>query len=115
MSNKQAIGWTVEEWHRKESEGYDVVLCSEDFTHDAALRLSGDFESDEQRMEYAQDLCDKLNAHDDLLTEVIHIIEAYQVPVGNSAAGEMAAEWTMAALREIRDEIVRMRKEKDHE
>ena len=33
------------------------------------------------------------------------IVEAYRVPVGNSAAGEMAAEWTMAALREIRDAI----------
>jgi len=25
------------------------------------------------------------------------------VPVGNSAAGEMACEWTIAALRELRD------------
>lgn len=33
------------------------------------------------------------------------IVEAYRVPVGNSAAGEMAAEWTMDALREIRDAI----------
>lgn len=35
----------------------------------------------------------------------VRIIEGYQVPVGNSAAGEMAAEWTMAALREVRDAI----------
>lgn len=33
------------------------------------------------------------------------IIEAHQVPVGNSAAGELAAEWTMDALREIRAAI----------
>lgn len=33
------------------------------------------------------------------------IIEAHQVPVGNSAAGELAAEWTMDALREVRDAI----------
>ena len=33
------------------------------------------------------------------------IISDYRVPVGNSAAGEMAAEWTTAALREIRGEI----------
>ena len=33
------------------------------------------------------------------------IVSAYPVPVGNSAAGEMAAEWTMDALREIRDAI----------
>jgi len=35
----------------------------------------------------------------------VRAIEAYRVPVGNSAAGEMAAEWTMEALREIRDAI----------
>ena len=35
----------------------------------------------------------------------LSIIEAHQVPVGNSAAGEMAAEWTMDALREVRDAI----------
>ena len=35
----------------------------------------------------------------------VRIVEAHQVPVGNSAAGEMAAEWTMDALREIRDAI----------
>lgn len=35
----------------------------------------------------------------------VRILEAYRVPVGNSAAGEMAAEWTMDALREIRDAI----------
>lgn len=33
----------------------------------------------------------------------IGIIEAYHVPVGNSSAGELACEWTMDALREIRD------------
>ena len=31
------------------------------------------------------------------------IVEQQQVPVGNSAAGEMAAGWTMDALREVRD------------
>ena len=35
----------------------------------------------------------------------VQLLEAYRVPVGNSAAGEMAAEWTMDALREIRDAI----------
>ena len=36
---------------------------------------------------------------------IIALIEAYKVPVGNSAAGEMAAEWTMGALRDLRDAI----------
>lgn len=35
----------------------------------------------------------------------IKIVESHQVPVGNSAAGEMACEWTMDALREIRAAI----------
>ncbi len=35
----------------------------------------------------------------------ITLIEAHQIPVGNSAAGEMARDWTYDALREIRDEI----------
>lgn len=33
------------------------------------------------------------------------IILDYQVPVGNSAAGEMACDWTMDALKSIRDAI----------
>lgn len=43
---------------------------------------------------------------DNTLKRVIGIIENYQVPVGNSPAGEMACEWTMAALKDIRDEIL---------
>ena len=33
------------------------------------------------------------------------IVETYRIPVGNSAAGEMACEWTHDALKEIRDSI----------
>ena len=29
------------------------------------------------------------------------VIETHQIPVGNSAAGEMACEWTYDALKEI--------------
>ena len=35
----------------------------------------------------------------------IDIIETYQIPVGNSPQGELAADWTYAALHQIRDEI----------
>lgn len=35
----------------------------------------------------------------------IKIVETYQVSVGNSASGELAAEWTMDNLREIREEM----------
>lgn len=35
----------------------------------------------------------------------IKVIEAYQIPVGNSPAGELAFDWTYDALKQIRDEI----------
>ena len=40
-----------------------------------------------------------------IVRECINKIETHEIPVGNSAAGEMACEWTYAALKEIRDEI----------
>ena len=40
-----------------------------------------------------------------IVRECIDKIETYRIPVGNSAAGEMACEWTYDALKEVRDEI----------
>jgi len=40
-----------------------------------------------------------------IVRECVNKIETHQIPVGNSAAGEMACEWTYSALNEIRDEI----------
>ena len=40
-----------------------------------------------------------------IVRECIDKIETHRIPVGNSAAGEMACEWTYAALKEIRDDI----------
>ena len=40
-----------------------------------------------------------------IMCECIDKIETYRIPVGNSAAGEMACEMTYSALMEIRDEI----------
>ena len=37
----------------------------------------------------------------------IKVIEEHRIPVGKSSAGEMAAEWTLDALREIREAIRR--------
>lgn len=39
------------------------------------------------------------------LREAIGVLEALQVPAGNSAAGEMAAQWTMDSLREVREQL----------
>jgi hypothetical protein len=35
----------------------------------------------------------------------ISIVEEYEIPIGNSAAGEIACEMTYGALKEIRDAI----------
>jgi hypothetical protein len=40
-----------------------------------------------------------------IVRECIDKIETYRIPVGNSAASEMACEWTYDALKEIRDDI----------
>ena len=40
-----------------------------------------------------------------IVAECINKIETYRIPVGNSAAGEMACGMTYDALKEIRDEI----------
>lgn len=37
--------------------------------------------------------------------ECINKIETYCIPMGNSAAGELACEWTYDALESIRDDI----------
>jgi len=40
-----------------------------------------------------------------IVQECIDKIETYRIPVGNSASGELACEWTYDALKEIRDDI----------
>lgn len=40
-----------------------------------------------------------------IVRECIDKIETYRIPVGNSASGELACEWTYNALKEIRDDI----------
>lgn len=39
------------------------------------------------------------------LDAAVKELEKYQIPVGNSRSGELACEWTYAALKEIRDAI----------
>ena len=40
-----------------------------------------------------------------VISECIDKIETYHIPVGNSAAGEIACEMTYISLRDIRDDI----------
>lgn len=46
-----------------------------------------------------------------VLDEAIKVIEEYRIPVGNSAAGELACEWTRDALEEIRDMLRAMQEQ----
>ena len=46
-----------------------------------------------------------------VLDEAIKIIKEYRIPVGNSAAGELACEWTREALEEIRDMLRAMKEQ----
>lgn len=40
-----------------------------------------------------------------IIKECLDEIESYKIPVGNSPVGELAAEWTIEALLQIRDSI----------
>ena len=40
-----------------------------------------------------------------IIQRCIDEIETYRIPVGNSAAGELACDWTYDALKAIRDNI----------
>ena len=48
--------WSVQEW--KDDR---VVVMSEDFTHDVALEISGDWGTKEEKIAHAQFIADKLN------------------------------------------------------
>lgn len=41
--------------------GKEVYLTSDDFEHDAWLKVSGDFETTTQKINYAQEICNRLN------------------------------------------------------
>jgi len=52
---------------------------------------------------YSKDFAEKFAEL--IVRECIDKIETHRIPVGNSSSGELACEWTYAALKEIRDEI----------
>ena len=53
---KEKGSWSVHEW-----EGERIVVMSEDFTHDVALEISGDWGSKEEKIAHAQVIANKLN------------------------------------------------------
>ena len=46
-----------------------------------------------------------IDAWNSATENAISVVESYRVSVGNSASGELAAEWTMNNLCEVRDEL----------
>ena len=64
----------------------------------------------ETKWQEAPPHCQKmwLDAWGKAMEKAISVVETYRVSVGNSAAGEMAAEWTMENLREVREELREM-------
>lgn len=40
-----------------------------------------------------------------IVKRCIDELESYRVPVGNSSSGELACEWTLDALRDVRENI----------
>jgi hypothetical protein len=60
---------------------------------------------DEQAQHELEDWLNVEKFAEMIVRECIDKIETHRIPVGNSAAGEMACEWTYSALMEIRDEI----------
>ena len=55
--------------------------------------------------DYSSVMVDLERFAEKIVRECINKIETYRIPVGNSAAGEMACGMTYDALKEIRDEI----------
>ena len=49
--------WAVDVWRNGA-----IVLQSDDFHHDVALEISGDFGSPEIKRAYAEEVCRRLNA-----------------------------------------------------
>jgi hypothetical protein len=47
-----------------------------------------------------------------IVEDALAIIATYKVPVGNSAAGEMAADWTMEALADIYGAVAALKEQK---
>ena len=72
----------------------------EDLMYHAGLTASGCWDEMDDYDRKAIEKFGQLIVH-----ECIAIIETQQVPIGSSIAHDMAADWTMDALRACRDEI----------
>lgn len=70
------------EWHWKLE---DSTIYSADFEHDAGLRLTGDFGSDQQKTEYAEALVAKLNAcaEADRESHLSRLVDLYAKALGH--------------------------------
>ncbi len=77
------------------------TLCQEAFTeaHESRIGPDGLVRSDGNPYIFYEKLAELI------VQECINKIETHEIPVGGSAAGEIACEMTYSALKQIRDEI----------
>ena len=86
-------------------------LAFEDGTNDygSAIEAADRIEALEAGFQVADEKWSKISARcealEAALNKCVDIVETYRIPVGNSAAGEMACEWTYDALKRIRDDM----------
>ncbi len=57
MDIKEKGSWVVSDWRNSR-----IAIQSDDFEFDAALEVSGNFESVEMKRAYAEEICRRLNA-----------------------------------------------------
>lgn len=75
--------WVVDFWKPKHEGGRKTVVLQSDFFHyDAALEVSGDFGTFEEKVAYAQRLCDRLNGDEHNRNEKLTslMVQAIQTP-----------------------------------
>ena len=82
-------GWAGKDWyHRPATTLADIIFAPEQARYTA-----------DQMHAYSVD------AYRAGLEAAAYVLAVHQIPVGNSAAGEMACEWTYDALKDCRDVI----------
>lgn len=74
-------------------------------SENADILVRKDIPYDDNNWEYKYEIAFERIYAELIIRECINEIESYKIYVGNSPAGEMAFEWTLAALEEIRDSV----------
>ena len=79
--------------------------AGKDYYHRPATTLISKFELEQARYTADQMRAYSVDAYRAGLEAAAKVLSEHQIPVGNSAAGELACQWTYDALKECRDEL----------